>query len=289
MADKFSATWVSHSSLADFVQCPRAYFLKNVYKDPHTNHKIQVVTPQLTLGSAVHEVLEALTVVPTAERFKDSLLVKFDKIWQQVGGKQGGFLNKDSSRKYYDRGRHMLERVMRHPGPLLNLSVKIKESLPQYWLSLEDNIILCGKIDWLEYLPDTDSVHIIDFKTGARKEAENSLQLPIYYLLVRNTQRRQVAKASYWYLDSSDELEEKPLPDLEEAHNSVLNLAKKVKLARQLQVFKCHQGEKGCFACRPFERILKGEGEQVGVDNYNHDLYILPTANSTDEDSSMII
>jgi ATP-dependent helicase/DNAse subunit B len=65
----------------------------------------------------------------------------------------------------------------------------MKEDLPHYWLSEDDGIILCGKIDWLQYLPDTDSVHIVDFKTSKNKEKANSLQLPIYLLLVSNTQK----------------------------------------------------------------------------------------------------
>lgn len=285
MPDKFQATWVSHSSLAEFVRCPRAYYLKNVYKDPKTNHKVQVVTPALTLGSSVHEVLESLSVIPTKNRFDESLIAKFEKIWSKVADKKGGFYDIAKANEYFERGRLMLTSVAKNPGPLANLSVKISEELPQYWLSEDDNIILCGKVDWLEYLPDSDTVHIIDFKTGNKRQDENSLQLPIYYLLVRNTQKRGVDKASYWYLAGENEnnLEEKELPDLEAAHNQVYALAKKVKLAKQLKVFKCPNGDDGCFACQPFEKILKGEAEYVGVGNYNQDLYVIPSLTSKEE------
>ena len=70
--DKYSAVWVSHSSISDFLKCPRAYFLRNVYKDPATGHKITVVTPPLSLGTAVHEVIESLAVLPVEERLKIS-------------------------------------------------------------------------------------------------------------------------------------------------------------------------------------------------------------------------
>jgi len=30
--DKFAAIWISHSSISDFLKCPRSYFLKNIYK-----------------------------------------------------------------------------------------------------------------------------------------------------------------------------------------------------------------------------------------------------------------
>ncbi len=54
MPDKYTATWVSHSSMGDFIKCPRAYYLKNMYKNPKTGKKIGIVSPALSLGSAVH-------------------------------------------------------------------------------------------------------------------------------------------------------------------------------------------------------------------------------------------
>ncbi len=273
--DKFSATWVSHTSINDFTQCPRAYYLKNVYRDPATNHKIQVMSPALALGATVHEVIESLSVLPVEKRFAVPLLEKFEKAWQRVSGKRGGFHDAETEEFYKEQGRQMLKRVRENPGPVERLAVKIQSDLPQYWLSEEDEIILCGKIDWLEYLPETDSVHIIDFKTGKNEEDGSSLQLPIYHLLVHNTQHRQVSKASYWYLRFQDEPEEKTLPDLSAAHAEILQIAKKVKLARKLGNFKCPHGEQGCFACREMEQVVRGEAEYVGENEYGQDMYIL--------------
>lgn len=272
--DKYSAIWVSHSSIGDFLKCPRLYYLKNVYKRPETGHKMTIMSPPLALGQCVHEVIEALSVLPTESRFKDSLLQKFDDCWPQVSGKKGGFSSEEQERKYKQRGEDMLRRVMAHPGPLKNLAVKIKMDLPHYWLSEEENIILCGKIDWLEYNPQEDTVQIIDFKTGKNEEKEDSLQLPIYTLLVANCQKRKATRACYWYLDRSDELAEKALPDLEESHQKVLKVAKEIKLARKLERFKCDQD--GCQFCKPYEAILRNEAEYVGVNEYNADVFILP-------------
>lgn len=262
--------------MSDWLKCPRSYYLKNVYRDPKTKHKVQLMAPPLALGSAVHEVIESLSVLPTEERFNESLIKKFQLAWQKVSGKKGGFFSDEAEQKYKLRGEAMLRRVMDHPGPLVNKAVKIKEDLPHYWLSEEDNIILCGKIDWLEYLPESDSVHIIDFKTSKNEEDENSLQLPIYHLLVHNCQHRQVAQASYWYLEFNDELTPTTLPDLATAHERVVEVARQIKTARQLERFKCPHGEEGCFACRPMEAILQGKAELVGVNEYNADVYVLP-------------
>lgn len=291
MPDKYAATWVSHSSISDFVKCPRCYYLKNVYRDPKTNHKIQLMSPPLALGSAVHEVLESLSVLPTDKRQFSALMEQFHTVWKRVEGKQGGFHDAATQDKYLQRGEAMIRRVQAHPGPLTNLAVKIKEDLPHYWISEADNIILCGKLDWLEYMPDTDQVHIIDFKTSKQEEDGNSLQLPIYYLLATNTQKRNVAAASYWYLEWSDELTPKELPDLQEAHAKVLAIAQQIKTARALERYACKQGGDGCFACRPYEQILAGEAEYIGVGTYGNDMYILSPqpAAAEDADDSVIL
>ncbi len=289
MPDKYTALWVSHTSLNDFLKCPRAYFLKNMYKDPKTNHKIKLMSPPLALGQSVHEVLESLSVLPRAERFSEPLMEKFDRAWNKVSGKKGGFWDESSEYAYKKRGMDMLKRVWNSPGPIGLPAVKIQADLPYFWLSEEENIILCGKIDWLEYFPDTDTVHIIDFKTGKNEEDEASLQLPIYYVLVSECQKRKVTKASYWYLESSDVLTEKSLPDLEESRKKILEVAKQVKLARQIQRLKCTKGEDGCMFCRPLESVVRGEAEFVGVDGYNYDVYILGKESQGDEMTSVIL
>lgn len=272
--DKYSAVWVSHSSMSDYLKCPRAYYLNNVYKDPRSGHKITLMQPPLALGQAVHEVIESLSELPVAKRLKQPLTQRLEQVWAKVAGKLGGFRNQAEENDYQERGRQMLKQVERNPGPLAQKAVKIPQDLPYFWLSEEENIILCGKIDWLEYLPEDDSIHIIDFKTGKREESADSLQLPIYHLLVTNCQKRPVTKASYWYLDLHDGPKEVTLPDLTQAREQVFSIAKKIKLARTLNHFRCPHN--GCRFCEPLEKIVKGEAELVGVNDFNQDIYILP-------------
>lgn len=283
--DKYSAVWVSHSSIGSFLECPRGYYLRNIYKDPSTGHKIKIVSPPLSLGAAVHEVIESLSEIKTSDRFKEPLLEKFDRAWKKVSGKIGGFTDADVEYKYRIRGEEMMRRVSKNPGPLAELAVKINMELPYFWLSETDNIILCGKIDWLKYNPESDSVEIIDFKTSKSEEGADSLQLPIYSLLVHNCQKRKVDGAWYWYLESNDSLTKKELPNVEEAADKVLKIAKKIKLARQMERFLCPQGEQGCRNCRPYEMVLKGEAEHVGQDEYKADVYIInkPTSNEVED------
>lgn len=274
MKDKYSATWVSHSSISDFLKCQRLYYLRNVYKNPKTGRKMTIMTPPLALGQLVHEVIESLSVLPVEERLKISLIKKFDMVWEKVTGKKGGFKTREIEIEYRDRGIQMLMNLQENPGPILEKTVKIKtDLLPNYPLSEEDNIILCGKIDWLKYNEKDDSVQIIDFKTGKNEEKADSLQLPIYLLIANHTQTKKVSNAAYWYLDNDSGFVEKELPEEKESFEKVITVARRIKLARQINHFVCSKG--GCSGCRSYERILKGEGELVNKSETNQDIYIL--------------
>lgn len=276
--DKYSAVWISNSSMNDFLQCPRLYYLRNIYKDPQTRKKIAIINPALTLGQAVHEVLEALSAdrIPAEERMKQPILANYDTVWEKFSGRKGGFASRPEEAEYKERGRQMLQRVIDNPGPLANKALRLlngnNNMPPNFYLSEEDNIILCGRIDWLEYLPETNSVHIIDFKTGNNEEKEDSLQLPIYCLLVKHCQKRAIHKVSYWYLAQDDGLKEKALPDTDKAAEKILTIGKTIKEARQKGIFTCSKN--GCWNCRPLEKVLAGEAELVNSVGYQ-DIYVI--------------
>lgn len=285
MADKYNAVWVSHSSMGDYLKCPRAYFLHNVYKDPRTGRKINIVNPALALGSAVHEVVEGLAAYKVEDRVKklqkESLQTTFEKIWKKVEGNRGGFLSHSEESEARDRAWKMIERVEKNPGPLLEKTIRIKNGEnglpPNFVLLPEENIILCGRIDWLVYHPEDDSVHILDFKTGRNEEDENSLQLPIYQLLLKNLQRRKVTGASYWYLDRDTAPRQVILPSIEDSFKRVTEISRAIKEAREHGEgsFRCPNGEDGCFACKPFEKIIRGEAQFIGMGEMRQDLYLV--------------
>lgn len=271
--DKFSAVWVSHSSIGDYLKCPRGYFLKNMYRNPATNRKISIMSPALALGQSVHEVVESLSVLPVEERFKIPLADKYRKIWEKVAEEKGGFKNAGEEAEVKERGLAMLERISKNPGPVGRKAIKIRQDLPYFWLDEADNIILCGKIDWLEYVPETDSVAVLDFKTGKYDEDPDSLQLPIYLLLVSSCQDRPVTGASYWYLDRDEAPKPVPLPDAEGSREKILTVAKKIALARKLNHFVCPKVG-GCRNCRDLELAASGKAKLVGTNDFGQEIYV---------------
>lgn len=249
---------------------------------------MKLMTPPLALGQIVHDVLDSLKELPTKERFKTSLVGKLHEMWVKIEGKKGGFMDSSIEQQYKTRAEEMLLRLMKNPGPLAQLAVKLKMDLPYFWLSEEKNIILSGKIDWMEYLPETDSIHIIDFKTSRNEEKEDSLQLPIYYILAKRCQTRHIARMSYWYLEREEGIIEKSLPDEEGVLNAVIESALEIQLATKLGRFKCKEPD-GCYACKPNELLLKGGGEFVGVNNYKEDIYVIDSASNGDSKESEIL
>lgn len=231
----------------------------------------------MSLGVAVHEVLEGLAEFPSEERMNRDLLATYEEAWSKVTGKKGGFVSDEEEQEFKARGVAMLENVKQDPKFLVNKRIKLprQEMNPNFYLSEEHNIILNGLIDWIEYLPD-DTLHIVDFKTGKKEESESSLQLPIYLLLCNALQKRTVSKASYWYLES-DKIVEKELPDADTAYMDVMKVALQVKEARAKGEFACPKGEGGCIHCRPYEAILaKDESvEFVGKGAFKQDLYMV--------------
>jgi PD-(D/E)XK nuclease superfamily len=267
--------------MGDFIRCPRAYYLHNIYKDPKTNHKINLVSGALSLGVSVHNTLEALKDIRMEDRFSRNLYEDLEAEWAKVSGKMGGFKSAEEEEIAHARAVAMIDRVMKSPGPLARKTVRLKSGdngmAPNFFLSDDDNIILNGRIDWLEYFEEDDSVRVIDFKTGKNEESAESLQLPIYLLLLDALQKRKVRDAAYWYLEKENEgaWVVKNLPSVEVAKEKVLAVARKVKEAREKKEFMCHNGEAGCYTCLPFEAILCGDAEYLGVGGFGQDLYFL--------------
>ncbi len=276
--DDNNSVWVSHSSMNDYLKCPRLYFLRNIYRNER-GKKISIAAVPLSLGKAVHDTLEGLAEYKAEERFSKPLMETFEEHWKKVTGKFGGFKTEDDEAVAKERGRNMINRVCQNPGPLLNKTVKLYDkdmgSLLNFYLSPKDKIVLCGRIDWLEYVPEDDSLRVLDFKTGKNSEKKDSLQLPIYALLLRALQKRKVTGASYWYVDKDDAPMEVELPDIKSSAIKILQIAKRIKHARASEQFSCPRGRQGCFACKPFESILNGKAEFVGVGEYDQEIYML--------------
>ncbi|MBP9765867.1 MAG: PD-(D/E)XK nuclease family protein [Candidatus Pacebacteria bacterium] len=291
MPDKYKSVWISHSSIRDYFSCERLYFLKNVFKDPISRRKINIASPHLTLGVAVHKVIEDLKNIKSDQRekvIKENLLDNFKNEWLKYKGKKGGFKSDEEEKSFYLRGEEMIKRVINNPNILINKIIPLSyfyegDIVPNYYLSVDENIVLCGSIDWIEYLPESNAIRIVDFKTGRNDEDDDSFQLPIYYLLISNLMKEQntlsakkiyeIKEAAYWYLDHDNKkensehqefhitkIDEEKIKEIKDTEKKILEIGIKIKSLREKAIYKCStekvEGE-GCKSCRDFEKIYK--------------------------------
>jgi len=265
-----NAIFISPSSLADFDKCPQLYFYRNVYKSPR-GLKIQIINPSLALGQAVHDTLSRFLKLLPGQRNKDELFQIFDFHWQNLSGEKGGFRSLEEEKGFRERALGMLERFWGNQHFKEAEAVKIPD-FPK--LELGNDLILTGKLDWLE--KNADGYHVIDFKTG-KEEREDSVQLPIYSLLAGKIVNSSQIKTSYWYLDRDDNLTSVAQVD----HETTLSLLRQkggiIKMVRQTNSFRCQSGQESCWACREMLAVAQGKGKLVSLDpvNRKQEIYIL--------------
>ncbi len=304
--DKYKAIWLSHSSIGDYEKCPRLYYLHNIYKDKTTNRKIGIVSPYMSLGIAVHNVVEALRVFKVDERKEkiSNMLADFEIEWQKVTGKKGGFESPEQEAEFKARGIEMLGNVIKDPKMLLHKTIATSsyydgDMLPNYYISTEENIILCGNVDWIEYMDESKTLRVVDFKTGRNEEKEESMQLFIYKLLIEKLGCKwPVSSGAYWYFDNGL-VTEKNISD-DEKMNEIVN--KIIKIGIEIREkkfewsesanygrggwaerknfvdnFKCISSDGPCRACADYEKVFAKDpsAQYMGVDMYGKDSYFI--------------
>lgn len=265
-----NAIFLSHTSLGDYLNCPRAYFLKNIYRDPKTGLRLQIASPHLSLGSVVHDVIKWFLEMKK-QVTKDTLLAKYENLWLKYQGKRGGFTLKEEEEAFKGRGREMLDKFY-DTSKILGKMVP-PMNFPKYFLDGET--VLFGNLDYVEELPD-GSLHIIDFKTG-QKDEDNPLQLHIYAILAESNLGKPVKKVSYWYLDRDSEPKEAVLDSLEKHLEYLKGKGQEMKKAIEEGKWVCKKSPDLCFDCQNYQAIIEGKGEFQFEDfKFKKMVYYLP-------------
>ncbi len=316
--DKYKAIWMSHSSMGDWEKCHRLYYLHNIYKNKD-NKKINITSPYMSLGIAVHNVVEALKTLKSEDRKKiledkneftgeEKLIENFNIEWEKYVGKVGGFKSEEERNEFKSRGVAMLENVIRDPKMLLNKTISTRsyydgDMLPNYYISEAENIILCGNVDWIEYMdPDevnkNGSLKVIDFKTGKNEEKENSPQLFVYKFLIEKLGCKwPVTAGAYWYFENGSVIEKNILDNefIKNLEEKIIKTGVEIRDMRYEWSSNARFGragwlEKKDFAnnflctstsqfcdCKKYELIINNDPsvEYVGVDMYGKDSYFI--------------
>lgn len=263
-----NALFISHTSLSDFLKCPKAYYLKNVYRDPKQDYRLQIASPYISLGATVHDLAKWYLENSDSPSLLDAN-DQFRNFWWKYHGKRGGFADTAEEAAFGARGLKMIENFLKNAGKLPK-AVPIP-AFPKY--PLAEDVILLGNLDYVGELPD-GSLQVIDFKTGSHDE-KDPMQLYIYAILAENFYGKPVSKASYWYLDRDDLPKEIVLDPLEGRLEWLREKGLMVKQAITENNWQCCK-EDLCRECRDYTDIIEGKGEFMFSDHaYKKEVYYL--------------
>ncbi len=266
------AIFLSYTSLNDFAKCPRTYYLKNVYRDPRNNYKLQIASPYLTLGSVVHDTIN--WYIDSSQRpTPEQAVCQYRNFWQKYRGRRGGFTTLEDEASFGKRGLLMLDNFLQHAGDLG------KSAPPAHFpkIVVEGKVVLTGNMDYVEELSD-GTLHIIDFKTGTKDE-DDPTQLYLYALLAESYFGKRVSKISYWYLDRDDAPKQAILDPLEKTLDWLQEKGREIKLAWEKNEWECSHPEGPCRDCQDYTAIIEGKGEYVFTDHkYKKEVFYLDRA-----------
>lgn len=265
--------FVSYTSLNDFLKCPRAYFLKNIYKDPKSGFRLQVASPYLSLGSTVHDAVKWFLEMK-GQVTKEQLEEKYRNLWLKYRGKRGGFESREQEGDFGKRGLKMLDNFFQNAKKLEKITHHV--DFPK--LHLFEDVILMGNFDFVGERQD-GSLHVLDFKTGAQDE-KDPLQLYVYAILAEANLEKPVSSASFWYLDRDDEPKDIVLDLLEPKLEWLKEKANELKEVIGKGEWVCVKGSPPagglCRDCKDYQAILDGKGEFQFTDyRYKKDVYYL--------------
>ena len=146
-----------------------------------------------TAGSLVHRVLcDIFAKIPAADRTSECLLALFNEAWDKLSPR---YLRMDGVGALRESSANLLERfAQQHDLQAEPLKVE-----PYFQVELSSELILFGRVDRIDELPDA-TLKIIDYKTGSSQEEVDASQLYLYAIILESELGRRVSVISFWYL-----------------------------------------------------------------------------------------
>ena len=260
--------FISYTSLSDFLKCPNAYYLKNIYRNPKSGNRIQIASPYLSMGSTVHDSIKWFLQMQ-GQIMPDQLEKKFRNFWLKYRGKRGGFESDTQEGDFGRRGLKMIDNFFQNAKKLEKITHQV--DFPK--LQLFEDVILIGNFDFVGEKED-GTLTVCDFKTGANDE-KDPIQLYVYAILAEANLGKEVSSASFWYLDRDDGPREIVLDPLEPKLEWLIEKGKELKKAVGDANWICIKPD-SCRDCQVYKAVINGEGEfQFTDERYKKDVYFL--------------
>lgn len=185
---------LSASALDQYQKCPMKYSLSArwcIRGGPHAT---------LTFGNVMHVTLREMALAWQREQpmtFADVELI-YAREW-----KAAGFEDAYQEEEYRRAG---LDQLRAFHGKYNSAPPNVLALEKPFELPLEHNIVVTGRIDRIDRLPD-GTVEIVDYKTGSVKrplDAKKSLQLSIYAMAAKEILELEPSRLTFYNLGIND-------------------------------------------------------------------------------------
>lgn len=216
------------TQLTTYQQCPLKY---KCSRDPEIRDKYRQPSPQLYMGSAVHDALEHffdITKVAVTDRTSERLEHLLRRAWAGVDLSpwKRGQREEERKRVFGDDteleaswGKKSLNILYRYF--LIADKTVVPFTAEQFHETrLDSGILIAGKIDRIDKMDD-GSLKVIDYKTGKapfKKDdasiAEDDLQLSMYAMVVMKKYGVPVSRCSLVFLAHDEEVGFTPTMDM---------------------------------------------------------------------------
>jgi len=215
---------LSFSRIDTYRTCPLKFKFRYIYKIP---------TPPkgyFVYGEIQHRVLEAFfSKIKCGEEVNDDTLRQlYEQRWRE-----GGFIDTLQQVEYKKRGYSELREFYDRNKESLKEPLALEE---EFRISIGGHKVT-GRIDRIDKLDD-ESVEVIDYKTGkprSQDHADQSMQLSIYAIAVRERFQKDPKYLSFYYLTNNEKVTSaRTEKELESAKDSILEVAEEI-LGRNFQ------------------------------------------------------
>ncbi len=210
---------LSFTQLETYRFCPMKYLYGYVYRLPARP------TPQMTLGTDLHECLEKFyqEVMQGRVPSQEELTGSFAHLHQR-----GRYGEPGQDEEYRKLGADLLTRFYgKHQG-----AFRAPLFVERPFLLRLGDVALQGFVDRVDALPG-GGVEVLDYKSGKPKErvdVDGQLQLLVYALAAREVFELEPKKVTFYYLQNGSALSFEPGPEaLEQARQNILEIAGEIR------------------------------------------------------------
>ena len=212
---------LSPSSVMGYRNCPQKYLFEKLWS---IQGEAQAT---LTFGRVVHSTIKrVMTEVKKGNRLTfDDVRAIYETEWSAVG-----FEDDYQEQEYKKDG---LEQLKVFYAAMMESLPEILEQEKSFELDLENNVIVNGRIDQINFLGQQVDVEIVDYKTGkprSASEAKKDLQLSIYAIAVKEILELNPVRLVFHYLQNNERQETtRDAKQLDEAQKMVQETAAEIR------------------------------------------------------------